>query len=283
MAKTSYSFSGNFQHLLIIMRTLLTLSIFFLSISSSASDLKQIKIIAYLAPPYITEDNGKINGITIRAIEAAFKEADLSPQFLIYPYSRAMAACATDSHCVLIGSFEGMGKHFRNTFYQVNFINYSTTLFYNETFHPEYKSTKLNQSFSGKKIAVLRSEFDNLKTLQDQGAEIIKLENHGAVMQMLQSGRVDFAHFVNLIGKIEIEKNKANSIHPINESLVVSQGGLIFRDKQLAQKLYQAFVKLHAEGKIIPIMQSEFSDYPKLELNSIVPEKISLIKKDFGE
>jgi len=246
-----------------------------------AEELKEIDVIAYIAPPYITVDEDKINGITIRVIESAFKEAGLVPRFTIYPYGRALAACRDNPNCVHIGAFEGMGSHFDGIFHQINFINYSTTLFYNEKDHPEYASTTLKDNYSGKKIACLQSEFDNLKYFENQGAEIISLNSHIAVFQMLQSGRVDFAHFVRLIGNIEVSRNNASHIKDLKESIVVSSGGLVFRDEALANKVFQAFTKLNKNDQLVKIMQSELDQYPNLDLHRIVPKEITMESKNF--
>ncbi len=265
------------------MRISFALMIYLLSSFVMADEPREIDVIAYIAPPYITVDDGKVNGITIRVIESAFKEAGLTPHFSIYPYARALAACRDNPDCVHIGAFEGMGSHYEGTFYQVNFINYSTTLFYNKKLHPEFSSSTIHDDFKGKKIACLQSEFDNLKFFETQGAEIIGLNSHTSVFQMLQSGRVDFAHFVRLIGNIEVSKNNASHIKAMKESLVSSHGGLVFRDEELAKKLFKAFSKLNAENQLTKIMQSELHEYPSLKLKDIVPKQITMESKDFGQ
>lgn len=261
-----------------LLRPLLFLvSILLLPVSTLMAE--EVDVIIYGAPPYIVEIDNEFHGITIRAIEAAFAEADLKVKFHFYPYARSIAVCYSEPNCVWVGSFEGLGERISGPLYQVNFIKYSTTFFYNHKEHPEFENIQFDADFSGKTIGVLTSEFDNLKNFEARGAEIITLSTHKALFQMLQSKRIDFAHYVDLVGQIEVLNSGNQDIRRVQQTLISSQGGLLFKNRELAEKLYKAFVKINSDGRLLNAMEKELGKNSVINLSETIPKQITMSTK----
>ncbi len=262
---------------------LLLLLLLFISTLSSVTAFAEAKVevLVYHAPPYIIDSDGKLNGITMRLMEAGFREAGLQAEFQSYPFARSIAMCAERPNCIWIGSLDTLTNEIQGELFQVAFVKYTSHFFYNHAKHPEYQRTQYSDDFTGKSIGLFANEYGSLEAFRKKGVEIHTLSTHTALFQMLMSGRLDYAHFVSLIGYIEIAKHPDADIRALNQALISSEGGLIFKDKQLAQQVQQAFIRLKQQGTLAKLVQQELGSQLNVNANEIIPDTISLSSRIF--
>jgi len=210
----------------------------------------KITIVTEDVPPMQIVQEGKVvGGITVEIVSAIFKQANLSPEFLVLPWPRAYQQALTEANTFIFSMV-------RNSEREDSFIwlNKIFTLKANITALKSRNDISLTRTtdFFQYMIGVSRGDFGDVYMRSiglKEGENLYLTIKHENMWKMLFSGRVDAVFTNNVTAKAEI----------ISAGLVPELAHSIYSIEDVSSDLYLAANK-QTDPQLIELLKKSYNE-----------------------
>ncbi len=153
----------------------------------SATELKDIRVVASIFPPYSYDQNGRAEGVAVEVVRQTFAKLGLNPSIEVYPWARALRTAERTPNTLL---FSVARTPERETWFKW----IGTVIGFDVHIYKKSGRTDINiKTLEDLKGYTFAGLIRDVKTnyLTDLGAHVHEVSNEESAFRMLDLGRID--------------------------------------------------------------------------------------------